>query len=416
MQAEWLEINRLGIVGDLVRRVRCLARRVTVFRSVSSAEINLYSAALQGLAPSDQFAVLLDQAPFKPQEHNLIGFGEKFDPADLTPADTLLLRSGIAGEEIEPLLRSVGLAGILTSPVGQLPAGQSHVLRILVALQRPEQVLILNEPFDSVPDEWREPLAQLIANFAWFKHAIVIVTKLSYRPESWIENQAIARVQLERPRKRTIGFGGQSAESEVIAAIREEHQGGLRSGMVAQPMLGVRHVPRAFVPSRRIAWVAVVLLFGLVLSLSALLFAPKVSPKQVASVELTALQSGDARGMASSSANGEVSRIAQDSASSSRDVARKSASILQSYPDDIRNAVFNAFDSPEESIRTWYRTAKLPEGNAIVKAPFRQFDTTTYLESAPETESPSENELEARREEIRRRFLEAIQAEPRGEP
>ena len=77
------------------------------------------------------------------------------------------------------------------------------------------------------------------------------------------------------------------------------------------------------------------------------------------------------------------------------------------------DAVIESFERPEEVIQSWYRSAKLkpsaPRPVAVVATNDDSFDAEDYS-SNQEDSDEDESELEARREEIRKKFLEAIQA------
>jgi hypothetical protein len=413
---DWLEINRLTASGELKRRVRCLARRITVFRSNTPSELETYALALQGKESTDRFSILLDSAAFTPLNHNLVGFGEKFLPTNTMSVELFLINSGAPADKVEPLLLSCGLGGLGKATVGQLSPSQARILRIVAATQDPKKVLVLREPFHEVPDAWRDKIADLLSDFAWKQHAIVIITNLSYRPQSWIENEVIARVQLERPRQATIGFGGQSHEAEAIKAIREEHQSGLRSGMILKPLpaktkpQSVKLFPKT-PPAVAISALAFFALLG------AIWFGP-VPSTVVSSREITIQpvemqpQAGEGETPAAAQSLGGRPTVGLGRTSEASSVKR--AALLDRFPENIRDAVLQAFDTPEESIKIWYRSVHLdgPPPRPIVPAnPVRSYQASPAEVSYLHEEAMNEDEMEARREEIRRRFLEAIQAQ-----
>ncbi len=221
-----LEINKFSKEGEVLRKIRCLAGRVTVFRSQSDAELDKFKRALEGKPQSDRFSVLLDGGSFVPQKQIFIGFGALDTAPPQTTVGSFLIDAGIRDEVVENVLAPFGLGGLSQLLCPALAAPQWKALRLIAAIHAPEasRVIILNEPFDEIPDSFKDPFAERLAKFAWEKQAIIIVTKLSYRPAVWIENDYIARVQLERPRQGTIGFGGgESAVAEHLSTLRKEH-------------------------------------------------------------------------------------------------------------------------------------------------------------------------------------------------
>lgn len=225
MTFQHLEINKLATDGSVVRKIRALPGRVTVFRSQIEGENDRYKAALEGKVQSDRFSILLDGVAFRPQDHLFIGCG----PLDEAPAhetvSNFLARFGIEQVQIEATLMKYGLGGLAHQKCSELTSQQWETLRVIgyTSTQGPKKVLILNDPFVNLPDTFRDKIAERLATFSWESQAIVVVTKLSYRPQSWIENDYIARVQLEKPRQATIGFGGgEFSNAAQIEQLRKD--------------------------------------------------------------------------------------------------------------------------------------------------------------------------------------------------
>lgn len=220
MANDYLEINKLSPSGDVERRINCISGRITVFRSTKDEETALFNAALSGKSPPGSFSILLDGDSFDPNRHNFVGFGERF--AISSRAKVAEYLEAVPAESRERVLLSCGIGGLSDVYCGELSPTQERILRILKGSLEPEKVLILNDPFAGIPDRFREILAERLTRFAWEKKAIVVVTKLSSRPEAWIENEFISRVQLQRPRQATIGFGsGDESVNKMIELVRK---------------------------------------------------------------------------------------------------------------------------------------------------------------------------------------------------
>jgi hypothetical protein len=89
-------------------------------------------------------------------------------------------------------------------------------LRLLAATTDPERVLVLNDPFDSISGQWRERAADLLATFARTRKALIVIPALSYRPESWIDNQSVERIEVGQTAQRTIGFGAAGSQNNAL--------------------------------------------------------------------------------------------------------------------------------------------------------------------------------------------------------
>jgi len=221
MRGNCLEIRRLGIQGETIRRIRCLPGRITVLRAYTDQELELYSRAIAG-ASNARFSILVDELPFRREDHIFIGFDESFSDDSRTVLQ-FLLDSGMKEKIISACLLKFGLGGYDNHAVSSLSDGEAQTLRILAATRQPQRIVILKDPFTAISEQWRELLAQLLVDHVGKGHATVLVVHLSYRPACWIENEYISRVQLEGPRKPTIGFGGNAGmDAELLERLRKE--------------------------------------------------------------------------------------------------------------------------------------------------------------------------------------------------
>ena len=225
MAIEALEISKLSETGEVFRKIRCLAGRITVFRSQSESELESWKRAMEGTLQPERFSVKFDGKPFKPTDHLFIGLGERHRNPNSRFVGQYLLDSGVSENELATLLRQYGLAGLNDTSFADLNPGQERIVRLLAETTgEAKRIIVLHDPFEEIPDKYREPLAERLTRYVWEKKAIIVVTKLSFRPESWIENDLISRAALERPRQRTIGFGagGGGADTDLIEALRKE--------------------------------------------------------------------------------------------------------------------------------------------------------------------------------------------------
>ncbi|NMC62855.1 MAG: hypothetical protein GYA55_06760 [SAR324 cluster bacterium] len=221
MKGKCLEIRRLGIQGETIRRIRCLPGRITVLRAYTDQELELYSRAIAGTSTA-RFSILVDELPFRREDHIFIGFDESFSDDSRTVLQ-FLLDSGMKEKIVSACLLKFGLGGYDNHAVNSLSDGEAQTLRILAATRQPQRIVILKDPFTAISEQWRELLAQLLVDHVDKGHATVLVVHLSYRPACWIENEYISRVQLEGPRKPTIGFGGNAGmDAELLERLRKE--------------------------------------------------------------------------------------------------------------------------------------------------------------------------------------------------
>lgn len=261
MSFEKLEIFLLALNGKVERRIRCFAGRVTVLRESAPGDLDGYVKVLAGAEHTDRFTVLVDEQAYDASSHCLVGFNETFSESDGKVRD-YLLRSGMGSGEIDGLLLKVGLGGTRERSCTSLNPVEQRTLRVLAATCSSGKMLVLNDPFLGLDSSFLEALAERVVNFAWRSKAIVLVLNLSNRPECWIDNELIARIQVGGVRRRTIGFGSSSPElKELVESIRadsraivqpsqETHQQqGVENLTAYSPIKGI-HAAQSGVPKR----------------------------------------------------------------------------------------------------------------------------------------------------------------------
>lgn len=210
-----LQIKLLSQSGELLNCINCFAGQVSVFRATTNSELFPYLRALSGTTGPERFVVELDGQTFMPQEHTLIGFGERFLGDEGNVSD-FLISHGIPQFGIDSLLLTYGLEKVVHTKCHLLSRCEERRLRIIAATYSDRGVLIAQEPFDPISSEWREKFAEIIVNFARQHKQIVVIPSLSYRPQYWIDNDIVARIQVGENIQKTIGFGGDAANVQTL--------------------------------------------------------------------------------------------------------------------------------------------------------------------------------------------------------
>ena len=231
-----LQIKLLSKSGELLRCISCFAGQVSVFRAGNIGDLQAFQRTLAGIPGPERLAVSLDDKPFIPQEHNLIGFGERFLASkDARSTEEFLIQSGVPDTAIDSLLLSYGLENVKNLKCSELTQCEERRLRILTATYSTDKVLVINEPFEPISSQWRERFAELIVSYARTKEQVVIVPSLSYRPDSWIDNEYVARIQVGENRQKTIGFGsGVTNVNALVDRVRQMAQQGEFGGAAGQ--------------------------------------------------------------------------------------------------------------------------------------------------------------------------------------
>ena len=422
MHFERFEITRSDATGDIKRRVICLAGRVSVFRARNDEELDRYINAIRGKFADNMLTVTVDDKPFRPEEHLLIGFEAEPLARDTRKVTKYLIDAGVSSDDIEPLLQSFGLDDLGPAPCAALAEPQQRILQLIAACTRTDQVLILNDPFAGVSEQWRETLAERLGEHAWRNRVIVVVVRLSERPEVWIENEYVYRIQLEKQREKTIGFGGgEFSSDELVKQLREELKKRDATQSLKRPT--VRRAPspassqiltkvpkKAPFSLRQPILHAIVAATGVLIAAIVLAAINRKPQQQVVpetavatNVETQIFQPGETPGVKPAATNA----AAPD--------AR--ASLLSRYPVEIRDAVLKAFREPQAALKdipNFQRSAVVQnegEPDAAPSAPDKIADTTPLYEpnTILDPSVKNEEELENQRQILRQHFMEAVE-------
>jgi hypothetical protein len=217
-----LQIKLLSNSGELLNVINCPAGRVCVFRGNTPADLRPYQRALIGTHGKEKLSVNVDGADYDPERHNVIGLGEAAPHPGLTVRE-FLAKSGVNDDTLSTLLASYGLDGTADTRCSALSPDQERRIRLLFAISQPEKALIVNEPFETITSQWKERFAELLLDFVRLKGGLVVIPSLSYRPECWIDNSLISRIEVGQSIQRTIGFGSAGSQSnEMIDELRRK--------------------------------------------------------------------------------------------------------------------------------------------------------------------------------------------------
>jgi hypothetical protein len=216
-----LQLKLLSNSGELLSVVSCLAGKISVLRASVPSDLRPYQRTLGGSPGKENLLAVVDGADYRADEHTVIGFGEP-SPTTGRTVKEFLTSCDIPDGAIEALLLSIGLETVAEKKCSELTPDQEARLRLLAATADPEKIVVLNDPFENISGQWRERAADILATFARTRKAIIVIPSLSYRPESWIDNQCIERLEVGQTSQRTIGFGSAgSAHNAYINELRD---------------------------------------------------------------------------------------------------------------------------------------------------------------------------------------------------
>ncbi len=212
-----LQIKTVSNSGELLNVINCPAGRVCVFRGNTPADLRPYQRALIGSHGKEKLSVTVDGKEYLPEQQNLIGLGESAPYAGLTTRQ-YLTGIGILEDALVGLLTSYGLESVIDTTCSTLAQDQERRIRLLAATADPSKALIVNEPFEGIGNQWRERFAELLLSFVKNQEGLLVIPSLSYRPECWIDNALISRIEVGQSIQRTIGFGAAGSDSNQLMA------------------------------------------------------------------------------------------------------------------------------------------------------------------------------------------------------
>lgn len=217
-----VELKLLSNSGELLHVATCYSGKISVLRASSPGELRPYQRALSGSSAKDNLEILVDGSVYQAEENTVLGFGEPSPTTGLSVRE-FLTGNGISELSLKTQLLSIGLEEIADKRCSELSLDQEARLRLLVASVDVDKVLVLNDPFENISTKWRERVAELLANFAKSRNSLIIIPSLSYRPDAWIDNESITRIEVGQTSQRTIGFGAAgSLDNAALEEIRQK--------------------------------------------------------------------------------------------------------------------------------------------------------------------------------------------------
>ena len=409
MRTEKLEILRYSPNGKVLRRIACLPGFISVFRSRSEVELGFYVDALHLRSAAGVSEIKINKEPASSEQ--LVYFDSS---QDLTAADvsSWLMDIISAGDgQGKAILRRLSdeIKLPLSAENSNFSEQDLKILKLLSLLSQNLKVAVVDDPFDGISEEVIEPLARAMVELVEKSDVIVVVKKLSQRPEAWIENEHVERVQIEAPRQRTIGFGGHHFEIEIPAprdTIPHHMKLGMSSAM--HPALDPSMLP-GFKAKRDL--LRTTLFTSIIAAVLVVSFVNNTGSKSQTSSNTTSglNAEGDA-----TSASQSVERGGHGSSNFAANSADENVQLaLASYPQDIQIAVTRAFSAPEEELKqlpsfppTPARRVIQAQNNSGSSGGGDSYVAPEADQLPPQTES--DEELAERRARVRQSFLEAL--------
>ena len=474
---EILVIKHLSKRGELLDCINCPAGKLSVLRAEQDSDLIPFRQALHGDVSGQKFSIFVNNDPFQPGETVFIGFGSWLLKGN--PVVEILSNSGVASGQLESLAINFGLSEILGKRAEELSDDYLRRLELLVATYSNSKVIVLDSPFEPIPHIWKDKFAELILSDVTARRRITVFTRLCYRPESWVGNSVVNRVQVGSSVKKTIGYGQDASDfNKLVRELRQNvasptgTPGTVGNEMNSQPPLGSvfaeMNKSKQVSGSHKFSWASMPSRqrYGVMALASLLVFAiggafvfkqssepmvvasnqniqtiaPVVIPSAVKSeaptiavVNLNVKPSAGSVDAALKTDGGTPNTEALPKSDEKLEVKSEPKiepavvkpplpTSLDGYPSDIRVAIVEAFNEKdielgvvgaaykptksvsEEEDNPFKAISKLAPSKDNTESSYNSSYTSDYS-SSPQVDS----DFAARQEEIRRRFLEALQ-------
>lgn len=453
-----LQIKLLTKGGEVANCINCFSGQITVLRADSEEALTPYLRALAGMSGAERIILNFENNAYQVGQTTQIGFAERLPYTQ--SIHSLLENMGIKYQAISGLISTYGLEeATQISKIGQLTPCQLRRLQFLIARVVPTPILVLNDPFEPISFPWREKVAKLILDDTTANDRVTIIPLLTYRPQGWIDNHAIVRIQVGESIQKTIGFTSDSeATSRAIDLVRrlvkdEEAVGKIIATHIQHPKdpLGQKK-PQ---DSNNVSQVkeaqnnSLLQRYQSLLMPTALIFLTVVvfvlymrksdnssarSPIKATSLNLqksdqilenkSPISTNELKNTTNLPANRSITKDNRASSKASSQIAGRATPgkyALDNYPEDIRHAVIAAINSNSDDAKpATYKpikpkldfNAKASELEQALKGLTPSSESSGSdpqpLSELPTSNSVNSEEDEARREIIREKFLEAI--------
>ncbi len=217
-----LQIKQISPTGEVLNVVTCPHARITVLRAHAPQDLEPYQRIFASVPGKERFTLYYNEELFDLSQATLIGYGEDYRKISGSIQE-YLSQQGISETLSNSILHSFDLEDQAGMQFDQLTPCQAQRTRIVAAAYGKPRIIILKNPFQPLAFEWRERIAELLLRLAKKKKTLVLLTSLLHRPDCWIDNETILRVQVGQSTQRTIGFGSQASEyQELIEKLKQD--------------------------------------------------------------------------------------------------------------------------------------------------------------------------------------------------
>lgn len=427
-----LVIKQLSKHGELLDCINCFPGKVTVLYAETNANLLPFRQAISDQVSGRKFSVTYNGKPFISSEHKLIGF-----EGDLSAHATVrsyFAEFKLSDTDLESLLTSFGLFEYANTPLTELPSDHCHRVEILAGCLDKSKILILDSPFDALHSTYKRKFADLLLNDAVAKDRIILITSVNIDRDLWIDTTNIDFIQVGSAIDRTVGYGsGRDRLQEEIQKLRNSllvTDKGNDKDNIAKFIFQPHVLRRTSLALSTIALALLLIVFSIQSSSTITQDSIHIASTQntqssAKDSDLSRISTPVVDSMVSptppnneSINNTKVSKEQEGVVTVKADTAPMLIkTTLDFYPVDVKREVIKAFRNQGRVIAAANSAARLQKRSNVTREN-TLFDSLRELKSgstssanAPYLENHHEygSDMSERQEEIRRRFLEALQ-------
>ncbi len=210
-----LTLRQLSRGGDFIRSVQCQAGQITIITGESGSGYQPFRDSLLGRHGPVPVSLRFDGAELNPSEVYAVGLAHYVWTESSVRG--VLTAAGVAAEDTEPLLESLGLLASRDSSPRTLGECGIRRLAIICSLYSQAKVIVFDRPFAPVEPKWWDVLATMMLEKARESSQILIVTGLERIPNIWRSSPFVRTENVDFVKRKTIGFSGAGDEESATA-------------------------------------------------------------------------------------------------------------------------------------------------------------------------------------------------------
>lgn len=215
-----IKIKQISKSDQIIGVITCHSGKISVFRAKNNDDLLPYQRAISNTPGPEKFSIEKDDEKINIDEIICIGLVKK-------QLENITLKEFLDYSQNESTLHSVTkqfeLEKKLDLKLEDLTKCELRRAEILKLSFLNDKIIAINLPFEPISFNLKETVAEFLLDICSNQNHTIIITSMNYRPQSWIDNENITRVEVGQNRQKTIGLGDTPSELQaMLAEVRKE--------------------------------------------------------------------------------------------------------------------------------------------------------------------------------------------------